>query len=331
MPQLLALPDELLLRIISLALLVHPRPAHILALSRRVYAFAVPLLYGYLRFPSVRSLACFPATPPRRPRTVTITLAGGEVGRGAFRELEHLFMKCLFGVRRTEGHVNPATSAHTQEYQQLIWLELDELRLCMHSTASSVTDDISLEALALVNPQRFVWTGPDPAHHFSIAIVPVACLNLFKHIGSWTNLEHLRLSNIQFPRFEYWDATGHSLYPLPVVPSLRTVYIGQATIVPIVPLTHFICTPGMSALRKVRLVDCYTESIWGPRVRRSDLERAALALYPADAEQLDMCQKSEEERIPHWVRDRIRAIVRCEAVTERIIGGDRSGGVQNLE
>lgn len=58
------------------------------------------------------------------------------------------------------------------------------------------------------------------------------------------------------------------------------------------------------------MVDAYQESIWGRRLRRSDIEKAALALT------LNMTAPT--------VVDRIREIVRCEARHERIMGGDRS-------
>lgn len=60
-------------------------------------------------------------------------------------------------------------------------------------------------------------------------------------------------------------------------------------------------------LEEIRLVDAYQESIWGPRLRRSDIEAVALAM-----------NKDEEE-----VLERVRRLIRCEAKTERIVGGDR--------
>ncbi|KAI0057309.1 hypothetical protein BV25DRAFT_1831295 [Artomyces pyxidatus] len=326
---LFALPTELVAHIISYSLLIHPVPSCILATSKYFLTIALPLLYTHPRFTSVRALASFPASPVRRPHSVSVALAGGEVGRGAFREMEHLFMKCLYGVVRADATV-------PDPYTELKWLELDELSLCMHSTANSAADDIALEALSLVNPRRFVWTGPDPAHHFSTAIVPTACSSLFGHLGRWTHLQHLHLANISFPLSNYpHDAETEPPYSMtiPSMPALLTLYIGQATLVPVRPLAHLVCSPQMDALREVRLVDCYVGSIWGPRVRRGDVERAASALCGGGGQEFEhagdgggLLGETDGWRrglTPEKAVSRVRVVVRCEALTERIIGGDR--------
>jgi len=69
----------------------------------------------------------------------------------------------------------------------------------------------------------------------------------------------------------------------------------------------------MASLERVRLVDAYCESIWGSRVRRSDIEKAAQAIiFPQDGLQYEV------------VLARIRKLLTCEKKTERIIGGDRA-------
>lgn len=78
-----------------------------------------------------------------------------------------------------------------------------------------------------------------------------------------------------------------------------------------------VCLSKQECLESVRLVDTYRESIWGPRIRRSDLERAALSF------QIDL---QPEDRVR-----RIRQIVKCEALTERIMGGDRVEGLSSLD
>lgn len=153
---------------------------------------------------------------------------------------------------------------------------------------------------------------------------------------------------------------------------MKRLYIGQATFVPLGALAAWICNSdafsdpdveGMDRTRgeretvtvkleSVRLVDCYVESIWGSRVRRSDVERAACELPLFASESTSLSSASH----PHSVvpgnkvsysfdsgigleeedytevearrrrRDRVeevRRIVTCEAVTERIMGGDR--------
>lgn len=140
----------------------------------------------------------------------------------------------------------------------------------------------------------------------------------------WTRLQDLHLANIAFPR----DAKG--LFP--TLPTLRKLYLGQATLFPVVPLAGFLCDPQMNSLQVVRLVDCYVESIWGPRVRRADLERVVVQAQHGG---IPLALDGDDVRCGgghcDTVLDRIRTIVRCEALTERIIGGDRADGLGVFE
>jgi hypothetical protein len=70
-----------------------------------------------------------------------------------------------------------------------------------------------------------------------------------------------------------------------------------------------VCHKGVDKLEEVRLVDTYWESIWGWRIRRSNVETAAMDLMG-------------EEGV-----DRVRRLVICEGKTERIMGGDRLNGI----
>jgi hypothetical protein len=85
----------------------------------------------------------------------------------------------------------------------------------------------------------------------------------------------------------------------------------------------------MKSLELVRLVDCYVESIWGARVRRADLERVVVRVQdggiPLAGDDAQCGGRYDT------VLDRIRTIVRCEALTERIIGGDRADGLGVFE
>ena len=67
-------------------------------------------------------------------------------------------------------------------------------------------------------------------------------------------------------------------------------------------------------------MDAYIESIWGPRLRRSDVEFAAQSIGSdkpfSDSKEVPKMTSNE-------IIDNIRNIVVCEAKTERIIGGDR--------
>jgi len=78
----------------------------------------------------------------------------------------------------------------------------------------------------------------------------------------------------------------------------------------------------MTLLTTVRLVDCYVESIWGPRLRRVDLEHAVVHIHIPRGKLLDEEVEQSRSRCAK-ILDRIRTVVRCEALTERIIGGDR--------
>jgi len=167
------------------------------------------------------------------------------------------------------------------------------------------------------SPQRFKWTGPDPAHHFSIAIVAPVVNVLFAHFRTWTTLKDLHLSNIAFP--------GDTKGVFPILPTLHTLYIGRATLVPVSPLARLLCDPQMSLLTTVGLVDCYVESIWGPRLRWVDLEQAVVEIHIPRGELSDE-EAEQTRRRSAKILDRIRAVVRCEALTERIIGGDRVDG-----
>jgi hypothetical protein len=102
---------------------------------------------------------------------------------------------------------------------------------------------------------------------------------------------------------------------LPEIPGLRTLYVGQATFLSAGSVAAIFCVNRMASLERVRLVDAYCESIWGSRIRRSDIEKAAqIIILPQDVVQYE------------GVLSRIRKLLTCEKKTERIIGGDRVEG-----
>ncbi|KAH9027433.1 hypothetical protein EDB84DRAFT_1272662 [Lactarius hengduanensis] len=311
---LLSLPTELLEQILGIAIAVHPIPAHVLVLNKFVFAIASRILYQHLDFSSTSAMARFPpmiwgSETLRKPSSIAVRLSGGEVGKGAFRQIRRLLESTRFqGVTESDN------------------LELEDLHLCMHSTSNVAptksTPDICIATAMDGNPQRFKWTGPDPAHHFSIAIVAPAVDVLFAHFRTWTRLQDLHLSNIAFP--------GDTKGLFPILPTLRTLYIGRATLVPVAPLARLLCNPQMSLLTTVRLVDCYVESIWGPRLRRLDLEYAVVQFHTSRGKLLDEEAEQSRRRCAE-ILDRMRTVVRCEALTERIIGGDRVDGLGVFE
>ncbi|KAI0037062.1 hypothetical protein K488DRAFT_81557 [Vararia minispora EC-137] len=293
-----SLPIELLLECVELAVAVHPSPACIVAVNKRYYALAYNLLYAHPHIRSGRAILLFLRTPPVPPRSLSVTLAGGEVGSGQFRALAELFRRCV-SRRDGAGKLMPTP------------FEMDELRLCMNITTRADADDTTLEALKLVNPRKLSWTGPDPPHHFSVAIVPAACTNLFARAARWTQLRSLHLANIAFP-------PPQELFAFPALRALEELYIGQATFFPVPALAVLVCTQDMGVLRSVRLVDCYVESIWGGRVRRGLIERVAAIWWETDGVDYAKCAREAGERVR-----RVRETVMCEARTERIEGGDR--------
>ena len=83
-----------------------------------------------------------------------------------------------------------------------------------------------------------------------------------------------------------------------------------------------------SGIEEIRLVDAYKESIWGERIRRKDLEAVAMEVASSDAESWYHALMGEVNS--GAVLGRIREIVSCEALTERIMGGDRAEGMTTL-
>lgn len=135
---MLRLPIELLAQILGIAIAIHPIPAHVLVLNRYIYAIASRILYQHLDFSSTTAMARFPqmicaSDTWRKPSSITVTLSGGEVGNGVFRQMRHLFESNRF-----------------QDFTESDNLELDGLHLCMHSTSDGNADDQSLSALELV-------------------------------------------------------------------------------------------------------------------------------------------------------------------------------------
>ncbi|KAL0945770.1 hypothetical protein HGRIS_012059 [Hohenbuehelia grisea] len=140
-------------------------------------------------------------------------------------------------------------------------------------------------------------------------IVPSAAFHLFRAIKTWTNLQHLHLTNIAFP-----PNAHETCFANLTTPSLRTIYIGQSTFLSPQCIAA-LCIAKHEALEFIHLVDAYQESIWGPRLRRSDVESHILESSglgdPIEAVELVSV---------------VRKWVLCEARTERTMGGDRADG-----
>lgn len=188
---------------------------------------------------------------------------------------------------------------------------LEALCLRLNSYSRDTSHHVFEEALSVANPRVFRWTGPDPDHHFSTAIVAPVASRLCRIFGTWSNIQDITVTNITFSV----DPDNLVMPLLPEIPGLRTLYVGQATFLSAGSVAAIFCINRMPSLERVRLVDAYCESIWGSRIRRSDIEKAAQTIiFPQDEVQYE------------GVLSRIRKLLTCEKKTERIIGGDRVEG-----
>lgn len=87
---------------------------------------------------------------------------------------------------------------------------------------------------------------------------------------------------------------------------------------------------GKGGLREIRLVDAYKNSIWQERIRRKHLETVAMEVASSDTPLDPWYYAPTGEIDSEAVLGRIREIVSCEALTERLMGGDRAEGMTTL-
>lgn len=87
---------------------------------------------------------------------------------------------------------------------------------------------------------------------------------------------------------------------------------------------------GDAGLQEIRLVDAYKESIWQQRIRRKDLEITAMELASSGIPSDTWYRTPTGEIDSNAVLGRVREIFSCEALTERIMGGDRAEGMTTL-
>ncbi|KAI9070369.1 hypothetical protein FKP32DRAFT_1558101 [Trametes sanguinea] len=314
-------PLELLQEILTYALEDGRSPANVLSVNRQFLELGQPLLHARLRFRSINQLILFSQGKGDLicpPRSLSITLAGGMADFEVFKYLAAALERCRRSTRalKKQRHGESSPSA-TLELVDQVPLELLSLRL--HSHTNNPHLGYIYEALSLANPKTFIWIGPDPEHHFSTAIVPSATYHLIRALSTWTAIEHITLTNLSFPSDELGVNTPFSRDAplLPALPSLRTLYVGQATLLPPSAVAAMLALPEYGAISSVRLVDTYRHSIWGPRIRRRDIEQAAQGL-------VGLAEDARAKLV-----ERVRRVVRCEKKTERIMGGD-NGDAQGV-
>ncbi|KAH9847010.1 hypothetical protein C2E23DRAFT_533661 [Lenzites betulinus] len=314
------LPVELLQLIIAFSLTGNPKPSDVLCISRVFLELGQPLLHGRLQFRSIQQLILFSKTTSTLsclPKELSVTLAGGSADFEVFKYLAAALERCRNTLRASDKlHEDGPDNAG-----EVTQVPLQLLSLRLHSHTNNPHLGYVYKALSIANPKTFVWMGPDPEHHFSTAIVPSATYHLIRALSTWTAVEHITLTNLSFPS----DALGrhtpfaHDAPLLPALPSLRTVYVGQATLLPPAAVAALLARPGQDALVRVRLVDAYALSIWGPRIRRRDVEDAVGALPGlSDAQRAALV-------------DRVRRIVSCEKKTGRLAGGDEEDAMGVLD
>ncbi|KAJ3719137.1 hypothetical protein DFJ43DRAFT_1005486 [Lentinula guzmanii] len=247
--------------------------------------------FAHVLSTGVLSLAC-------EPQSLMLDIAGG----ASFKIFE--------GLHAVLTQIVSDPQCKRDENGRLI---LETLRLRLNSLTH---DDHRLiyTSLSKVNARHFIWTGPDPPHHFSTAIVSPAVFPLFKALAAYTRLTHLHLTNIAFPSSVInpdacW--TG-----IPCLPSLHFLYLGQATFLTAEHITEFVLRSHSGyVLECIRLVDVYEESIWGPRLKLPHILLASATL---------LAESGFSKLSSSTASDLIERLVRVDAKTERITGGDRA-------
>ncbi|KAL5514785.1 hypothetical protein ACEPAG_2101 [Sanghuangporus baumii] len=335
-----ALPAEILLKIIDFVFDETPRqPLSLLMVNSYFHNLCLSLLHTVLRFSSIRQLDLFVRTCHKlvfRPRVIFISLAGGTDNSRLFKLLREVFLRIADltcrSVLDSEYQYNRSPQGK---------LGFQRIQLCLNSLRFDENSDYLFRALEMTDPLEFTWTGPDPAHHFSIAIVPIAASYMFKAMQSWTHLRHLKLTNLSFPLPEdgypthllakalgivehdyVVDPTDSvPMSPLLPMPYLQTIYLGQITFLDPLEVAMIASATELVSLNSMRIVDAYQGSIWGPRIRITNVEKASASLFsiPSSGSGAGAVQLSMHKACI----DRIRKLVSCEALTERIMGGDR--------
>ncbi|KAJ3880750.1 hypothetical protein F5051DRAFT_437598 [Lentinula edodes] len=312
------LPIEILTDVLVIVLQdAATKPTNILCTSSQFQSIAQRILHKDLCFYSSSQLSQFASLLSKgtlslvcEPQTLMLDIAGG-ASSGIFEGLYAVLTEILSNAR-----------CKKDENGRLV---LDTLRLRLNSLTH---DDHRLinASLSNANARKFIWTGPDPPHHFSTAIVSPAVFPLFTALSTYSHLTYLHLTNIAFPNpiispDAHW--TG-----IPCLPSLRSFHLGQATFLTAEDIADFVlrCTGQLQnsscnlessnvIFEHIRLVDVYEESIWGPRLKLPRILSACTTM-------LEESQYSNE-MLSSTISDSIGNLISVDAKTERIMGGDR--------
>ncbi|KAF8523024.1 hypothetical protein JB92DRAFT_2885894 [Gautieria morchelliformis] len=288
-----SLPSELLEEILRFAIDVHPARHAIPRVNSTWANVSLPIIHSRISFSSAQQLHLFSTAPGElccapRGREVEVLLSGGTQGIGVWALIYNALLKCQ------RNAVVPS---------KLYCRGVRVLRLCLNTHVNDRNVHLIGDALCQVNPEIFVWTGPDPDHHFSTAIIPPAVTQLCEALSNWTSLRRLELSNIAFLNngLELAQALAKSTCTGPV-----QIILSQAVFM--IPISVLHIALGVPALGELRLIDVYQHSIWGPRLRMGDVEGSL---------------SNSEYSHRHDGLERLRAVVSCMVKTERLMGGDR--------
>ncbi|KAF9260756.1 hypothetical protein L218DRAFT_932291 [Marasmius fiardii PR-910] len=279
------------------------------------------------------------------PRSLSLEFAGGAAVKGMIEDLNTTVNP---SVVRTNQLIRGEQITNER-------LAVESVRLRLNSHAQDAKD-VVYDALCELDARSFTWRGPDPPHHFSIAIVRDAVPPLFRALSTYTQLTHLELTNISFPEqcaeSSETSTSAHQL-ELPFIPSLRYFHLGQSTFLAAPVMARFVLTciyperylrgasippdsagnrsrnvelqdvsfqsVKRSSIEVIRLVDVYEGSIWGTRLRIPRIIEAALTLLKMDQ---DQNPKANTPTI-NDTQEAIVKLVKVEVETERILGGDR--------
>ncbi|KAG7095686.1 hypothetical protein E1B28_006400 [Marasmius oreades] len=383
--QTLALPVEIIIVVLKYTIRQYPDTiVCVLSTCSLFYNISQNILHQELAFTSLSQLHRFTQALSRRqdncyapevkpylvcsPRSLSLDVAGGaswilqsDSFDGSYRRvgtwdlLREAVKAMIADLLKTANLSVTRPNQLVRDEHTTPWdptpkekLAIESVRLRLNSHAQDAKYVI-YDALRELDPISFTWTGPDPPHHFSIAIVRDAVPPLFLALSTYTQLTRIKLTNISFPEDSESSETSIGRFELPFIPTLQFFHLGQSTFLAARTIARFVLkcidpernvggastspdsavdsphVQGVSfrpakqpSIEEIRLVDVYEGSIWGIRLRMPQIINAALALLEMD-QQFESGNSTKEDE----VREAIMKIVKVEVETERIEGGDR--------
>ena len=260
------LPPELIFDILSVSLTLHPRPVHVLRTSSRFYSMSLRLLYNRLQFKSCSQIERFltaygrqPLHIPYPPHVIELDV-DNDTKFNLFMQLRDLFRSCSL-----------ASGAEVDQQGRLV---LDLLRLRLHSLSQDPNPGAVYDTLCVIKYgysvvfcsyityfyiavhgsssgrvatlpttflSQYVMLSSPGKCRVSLQIVPCVLPQLFRALATYTHLIRLELTHLSFGFIE------QSL-KLPFTPSLREIYLGQATFVSPSMIAAYLLSPGRVSL-----------------------------------------------------------------------------------